>query len=699
MTTDFETELARGDKWKAVEVLLRGGDGATTSFQSNPHPPLSHFGVAGSELDHQVMEEESLGLEGAVLRSPGGNDLGGSHDPMSVAPPDPFAPSTSTSPPDPRGSPGDRRKARKARKDLSAFLFEVLVQGLASEGGKSSRIPPSLSLGDVLYLVYSLRPEDGDRPSHSSRDGAASVFEALDAHLQRALGEDTASENVGARVGRAHGKQWVAITQANLGFVSEAAPVERHLARRFLERALASAGSDGGVGQPQDSARQSLADCGSFLSRIARSCRDYLGAFASEVEGAFDAPLKSWKLERALMKVNKDLGSEIQAGLRPTLQAARTLASAKLAEIKDLCTSPPINISSGILSAGWELDHELVPCSDAHGDLLAGCAAMAVHEPAKAIFDFVARAWDAVSKTNESESDLACVDRVIVATCFEILSDTLDCLDRLMAARFSHPKSANFKPFAAIANAVSVVGVLAKEMGRASGEWWDPLQPSTMELASAALTLSHSAARVEKKAAQGLSECVRSHALKFYVLPMESAREDWASEKKPEEDLHPTLIGFAGFCHSVLGQASSLGVAPATLGSLGALLALLLCKRLGNLYRDSAPSASRKIRFLCDLAYLTKTAGFICAASKPKDGKTAGRWKECEDALEESHKHASHFIVRKRFVFENPFGEDGSHQQNASTVSGIGDTSWKTVLVCAHAVVKDVATCEDGEIE
>ena len=115
---------------------------------------------------------------------------------------------------------------------------------------------------------------------------------------------------------------------------------------------------------------------------------------------------------------------------------------------------------------------------------------MAVHEPAKAIFDFVARAWDAVSKTNESESDLACVDRVIVATCFEILSDTLDCLDRLMAARFSHPKSANFKPFAAIANAVSVVGVLAKEMGRASGEWWDPLQPSTMELASAALTLS-----------------------------------------------------------------------------------------------------------------------------------------------------------------------------------------------------------------
>ena len=168
MTTDFETELARGDKWKAVEVLLRGGDGATTSFQSNPHPPLSHFGVAGSELDHQVMEEESLGLEGAVLRSPGGNDLGGSHDPMSVAPPDPFAPSTSTSPPDPRGSPGDRRKARKARKDLSAFLFEVLVQGLASEGGKSSRIPPSLSLGDVLYLVYSLRPEDGDRPSPSS---------------------------------------------------------------------------------------------------------------------------------------------------------------------------------------------------------------------------------------------------------------------------------------------------------------------------------------------------------------------------------------------------------------------------------------------------------------------------------------------------------------------------------------------------
>ena len=64
MTTgDFETELARGDKWKAVEVLLRGGDGATTSFQSNPHPPISHFGVAGSDLDHQVVEEHQVEAE------------------------------------------------------------------------------------------------------------------------------------------------------------------------------------------------------------------------------------------------------------------------------------------------------------------------------------------------------------------------------------------------------------------------------------------------------------------------------------------------------------------------------------------------------------------------------------------------------------------------------------------------------------
>lgn len=676
---EIERQLAHGDKWVALQLLLEREGAEETLLTSNSSPQSCfclHEGGLVLYDDRKVSEVEETAIGTPCKKDV--QEFGSRQGTEDLAAPDTFSPFS------PQLGPGevlsesssskagnhtdsqalaavDEHRHRKVRESLSKFLFEKVVDGLC---GNLDDIPKGLSISDVLYLGCTVQPRARPAaPTASTSASAASsrvcrherdqsdeslkpVFEAFDANLLAVLERESQADNrtaLSRTLGRTHGTQWLTLVKASTFKTTAMAPeepAERYFVGVLDERVFAPIGRS----LSEDKVK-SLEECEEYLVTCTSAFNAYVSSLAqvladNSVADASEGKEMTLSRARTFQKNLKNaINRNIDATWHAVLQSIRIQLRTRLEGLRKMVFKSPL--SPGNL-VSIEMKSSQATCRWSSERF--SCDGI-VHQTASSVFDFLARLWESRHAT-----DLA-VDYTIIETSMEVVRDVLTHIRELICTKIASNQPLDLRSFMVLTNSVSFLCRIAREMKEDIGGYDSLLVLDAFHLSNRSLAMVNSVSELEAWMSKRLCECMESYALKFFVCPLESkpCGEDWQSDKGPDEDLSPVLVGFFYFCESILGHARYVQMSTEMYTSIRKTLVEILCNKAAKVYNQIVPSESKMFRYLCDVAYLTRAAESIAAdqnaylGGKDSHGSTSSltHWTMCKESLEVLHKHTA----------------------------------------------------------